>query len=134
MASSSKKPNTFVARTVDFAVIGLTFCVAGHFLGIDVQSGFVVLAILYSCVMLIALRLGTLILSAVFITPDSVIRTILENAAGLTIGAIAMLFLQFSIAALTQLFALIVVSGVMAFFVLGTIAPLIKSKQPSSII
>ena len=56
--------------------------------------------------------------------------TILGNAAGFIVGAFAMLILQSFLLEFKVAAAVIFIASFMAFFVLGTVAPLLRLDRP----
>ena len=121
-----------IARLIDFTVIGLTFFVTCSFLSINFENGLLAYLVMYSCVILVSVRLGKRLFSKIHRASSRAGETILGNATGFVMGTVVMVGLQFFIPELNLAIALIILSSVMAFFVLGTVAPLLKMERPFS--
>jgi len=118
------------AQFVDFAVIGLTFILACSLLSIDFGSSSILYITIYSAVVLISVRLGKYLLFSNFSSSNRIVMTILGNAAGFIVGAFAMLILQSFLLEFKVAAAVIFIASFMAFFVLGTVAPLLRLDRP----
>lgn len=121
-----------VARLIDFVVIGLTFFLSCSLLSINFENSLIMHVFMYTSVVLVSVRLGKRFLSRVFSSSNWVVTMILGNATGFLIGACAMVILQFFIPEVRVAVTAIFVASIMAFFVLGTVAPLLKLDRPFS--
>ena len=121
-----------IARLIDFIVIGSTFLLSCSLLSIRFENSPVIHIIIYSCVVLVSVRLARRVFSNMVSSQGGVATIILGNATGFAIGACAMVLLQFFIPELRVAVAAIFIASIMAFFVLGTIAPLLKQDRPFS--
>jgi len=114
------------ARFIDFAVIGLTFILACSVLSIHIGNSLFLYIAIYSTVLLVSVRLGKRLLLSHFSSSNRIAMTIMGNAAGIFVGAFAMLILQSFLPEFKVAAAVIFIACFMAFFVLGTVAPLLK--------
>ena len=126
MTFGQAKQNSIVSRTIDFVVLGCTFYASCLLLSVPVNYNTVLHTLLYATVILVSVRLGRRCLSSAFESVNSVVKLMLCNATGLLAGAIIMLILGSIIPALGEIAIAVIFASVMAFFVLGTISPLLK--------
>jgi len=115
-----------VARVIDFIVLGLTFYLTCSILSIHAGSDIFLLTVVYSGVILLSVRIGKHLLSPVFSSLSTALKLMLNNAAGLLIGVCTMLILGFIIPGFSEFSVAIIIASVMAFFILGTLSPLVR--------
>ena len=115
-----------VARVIDFIVLGLTFYLTCSILSIHAGSDIFLLTVVYSGVILVSVRIGKHLLSPVFSSLSTALKLMLNNAAGLLIGVCTMLILGFIIPGFSEFSVAIIIASVMAFFILGTLSPLVR--------
>ena len=118
-------------KIIDFMVLGSSFYLACFLLSIPVASNLIIPTLMYTCVVLLAVTLGKRILSATFKTAGRVVKMIIINATGLFIGAIIMLIFGYIFPELGEFTVAVVLASVMAFFVFGTLSPLLRSDRHS---
>ena len=126
MKNGEFRNSKIIARAVDFIVLGFTFYVTCSILSVDTASNIFLLTIVYSGVILVSVRIGKHLLSPVFSSLNTVLKLMLNNAMGLLIGASIMLVLGFIIPGFSEFSVAIIIASVMAFFILGTLSPLIR--------
>ena len=116
-------------RIIYFVVLGITFYVTCSILSVHADNQILLLTVVYPSVILMSVKIGKYLLSSVFSSLNTVVKLMLDNAAGILIGAIIMLILGFILPGFSQFSVAIIVASVMAFFVLGTLSPLIKPDK-----
>ncbi len=126
MTLAQAKQNFIVSRTIDFIVLGCTFYASCLLLSVPENSSTMFLTLVYSTVILISIRIGRHCLSSFFHSFNNIVELMLCNAAGLFAGAIVMLLLSSMIPNFGNVSLAVVFASVMAFFVLGTIAPFLQ--------
>ena len=129
MTFNQSKQDTIIARVIDFVVLGCTFYASSLLLSVSSSGNILFHSIIYSSVILISVRVGRYCLSSAFRSTNHVIKLMLCNATGLAIGACIMLLLTSVVPGLGEKVIAIVFATVMAFFVLGTLSPLIKQNH-----
>ena len=129
MKNEEYKKLNIDSRIIDFVVLGITFYVTCSILSVHADNQILLLTVVYPSVILVSVKIGKYLLSPVFSSLNTVVKLMLDNAAGLLIGAIIMLILGFTFPGFSQFTAAIIVASVMAFFVLGTLSPLIKPDK-----
>jgi len=115
-----------VIKYIDFFVLGATFSITCSILPDSVGGDVLLLTVLYSVILFASVRIGRHILSRGSSSLSAVLKLMLNNAVGLSIGAGIMLVLGLVIPGLGQFSAVIIIATIMAFFVLGTLSPLIS--------
>ena len=113
-------------RVIDFVVLGITFYVTCSILSVHAGSDVFLLTVVYPGVILVSVSIGKHLFSSVFSSLNTVLKLMLNNAAGLLIGAIIMLMLGFIIPGFGKFSVAIITASILAFFVLGTLSPLIR--------
>jgi hypothetical protein len=117
------------SRVIDLLVLGITIYVTCSTLLVHVGIEVLLLTIVYPSVILVSVKIGQYFLSPVIFSLNTVVKLMLDNAAGLFIGTIIMLILGFIIPSFSNFSVVIIIASVMAFFVLGTLSPLIRPDK-----
>ncbi len=123
--------DTVTGKTINFIILGCSFYLACFLLSIQVESNLIIQTFMYACVVLLAVSIGKRMLSSTFTSAGRVVKTIIINATGLFIGAIIMLILGYIFPELGEFTVAVVLASVMAFFVFGTLSPLLRSDRHS---
>ena len=126
MKNKEFRNSKIAVKAYDFAVLGITFCAACSMLSIQVSNDILLLAVVYSCIIMTSVSIGKYLISLSFSSLSTVLKLMLNNVSGLMIGASFMLILGLFIPGLSDFSLIIIVASVMAFFVFGTLSPLIK--------
>jgi len=129
MKNEECKKSNIDSKIIDFIVLGITFYVTCSILSVHADNQILLLTVVYPSVILVSVKVGKYMLSPVFSSLNTVVKLMLDNAAGLLIGAIIMLILGFIIPGFSQFTVAIIVASIMAFFVLGTLSPVIKPNK-----
>ena len=124
--------NILFAGFVDLLVIGLTFLFSCSLLSINFGINLFAHLVVYSFVVFISVRLSKRLLSKIISSQTWVVTLLVGNATGFLIGACAMVVVQLLFPELRVAATAIIVASFMAFFVLGTVAPLLKMDRPFS--
>ena len=123
--------DTITENTISFIILGGSFYLSCFLLSIQIESNLIIQTFIYACVVLLAVAIGKRILSANFTSAGRVVKTIIINATGLFIGAIIMLIFGFIFPELGEFTVAVLLASVMAFFVFGTLSPLLRSDRRS---
>jgi hypothetical protein len=129
MKNEEYKKLNIDSKILDFLVLGITFYVTCSILSIHADNQILLLTVVYPSVILVSVKIGKYMLSPVFSSLNTVVKLMLDNAAGLFIGTIIMLILGFIIPSFSNFSVVIIIASVMAFFVLGTLSPLIRPDK-----
>ena len=111
-------------RFVDFAVLSVTFFISCGLFSVESGADLYVLMATYPAIVLVSIRLSKRVISGYSKLSGSSTRQILGNAIGIFVGTCIVLLLQQSLAVNGPVFASIVFSSFMSFFVLGTLSPI----------
>lgn len=125
-------PNTdprVLNRVVDYAVLGATFFVSSLLFSVASGSALIFQILAYSTILLVCVRLCKRAIVSYNKSIGEVSRQILGNGAGILIGTCIMLVLENLVSASDGIFAVVIFSSVMAFFILGTLSPIVH-KTP----
>ena len=124
------KKNPVVLEALDFIVIGFSFFVASSMLPPASTSEILPQALVYSVVILLSIRLGRQLMPDTLTSRNIIIKMIVNNAAGLFFGAGFLVILGnlFSWSSAIT----IIVASIIAFFMLGTLSPLLKPRNQLS--
>ena len=120
-------------RLVDFVVLGLTFYLSCLVLSIGSGNGLFFLALTYATIMLVFVQLCKKAIVSYKKSVSEITRQILGNAVGILIGTFIMLFLETLLLTDGELMVAIIFSSTMAFFILGTLSPIVHSKLSHSL-
>ena len=131
MDNSDIKRDAITENTINFIILGGSFYLSCFLLSIQVESNLIIQSFIYACVVLLAVTLGKRMLSSTFTSAGRVVKMIIINATGLIIGAIIMLIFGYIFPELGEFTVAVVLASVMAFFVFGTLSPLLKSGEHS---
>ena len=123
--------DTITEKTIKFIILGCSFYLACFLLSIQVERNLIIHTFIYACIVLLAVSIGKRMLSANFTSAGRVVKTIIINATGLFIGAIIMLIFGYTFPELGEFTVAVVLASVMAFFVFGTLSPLLRSGRHS---
>ena len=116
-------------RLVDFTVLGATFYVSCMLLSVDLGSSFFFPTLAYSTILLVFVRLSKRTVVSYNKSIGETIRQILGNATGILVGTCVVLLLGKTLSARDDIFVAVILSGIMAFFVLGTLCPLVHKTS-----
>ena len=116
-------------RLIDFVVLGITFYVSGMILSVELGGGLFFHTLAYSTILLGFVRLSKRAIANYFTSIGESTRRILGNAIGILIGARIMLLLEGLTSNPGDLTVVIIISSVLAFFVLGTFSPFMHTTS-----
>lgn len=117
-------------RVIEFLIFALIFFISCRLLGLDVISGGFAQALIYATVMVLFVHLARGTISASGDSFRNITWRILGNAAGIVAGTITVTFIEVFVLAEREILVAVLFSSVMAFFVLGTISPIVSKRPP----
>ena len=129
MENSEFESDTITNKIIDFMVLGSSFYLACFLLSIPVASNLIIPTLLYACIVLLSVAFGKHLLSSAITPSGRVVKMIIINATGLFIGAIIMLVFGYIFPELGGFTVAVALASVMAFFVFGTLSPLLRSDR-----
>jgi len=116
---------------VDFLVLGLTFFLSCLMLSVEMQGSLILQTLIYATILVLFLHLANRLIVGYKKSLNSTTQHVLSNAAGILVGTSVMLLLEKLFAAGGDLIVVVIFSGIMAFFILGTLSPLVHKKSSS---
>ncbi len=131
MDINENEPDTIAVRFIDFMVLGGSFYLACFLLSIPVANILIIQTFMYASTVLLAVVVGNRLLSSTLTSAGRVVKMIIINATGLFIGSIIMLIFGYIFPELGGFSVAVVFASVMAFFVFGTLSPLLRSDRHS---
>ena len=129
MFAVKKDDSRQLHRLVNFVVFGTTFYTACRIVSVELEGSLFLHWLAYSAILLVFVRLSRRAIANYYDLIGESLRQILGNAIGILIGTCIMLLIEKLFSNQSDFNVAIILSGVMAFFILGTICPLIH--EPS---
>lgn len=115
---------------VDFLILSVTFFISWMLLSIEPKAELLVIHLVgYSTILLASILICKRIAVGNMKSIGEASRQILANGAGILIGTCVMLLLELKFSANDQILVAVIFSSLMAFFVLGTLSPIV-GKTP----
>jgi hypothetical protein len=114
---------------VDFVVLGATYYVSCMILSVELGGSLFFHMLAYSTILVTLVRLSKRAIANYYKSIGESTRKILGNAIGILIGTCIMLLLEKLLSNHGDFTVAIIFSGVMAFFVLGTLCPLVPKTS-----
>jgi len=131
MDKSEFERYTITVRVIDFMILAGSFYLACFLLSIPVANNLIIQTLVYACIVLLSVTFGNHLLSSAITSSGRVVKMIIINATGLFIGAIIMLIFGYIFPELGGVTFAVLLASVMAFFVFGTLSPLLRSDRHS---
>ncbi len=123
--------DTITEKSINFIILGCSFYLSCILLSIQTESNLIIHTFIYAGIVQLAVSIGKRMLCTTFTSAGRVVKTIIINATGLFFGAIIMLIFGYIFPELGEFTAAVVLASVMAFFVFGTLSPLLRSNRHS---
>ena len=118
-------------RVVDFSVLCASFFVSCLLFSVASGNALFIQILAYSTLLLVCVRLSKRAIVTYNRSIGEVSRQILGNGAGILIGTCIMLVLENLVSASGEIFVAVIFSSVMAFFILGTLSPIVHRTSIS---
>ncbi len=131
MDNSENEPDTIAVRFIDFMVLSGSFYLACYLLSIPVANNLIIQTFVYASTVLLVVVVGKRLLSTTLTSAGRVVKMIIINAFGLFIGAIIMLIFGYIFPELGDFTVAVLLASAMAFFVFGTLSPLLRPDRHS---
>jgi hypothetical protein len=116
---------------VNFLVLGFTFFLSCLLLSVGAEGDLFLQTVFYAATLVAFVCLTNWIAMRDNTVMNSLTRKIFSNAVGIMIGTCVILVFENLFATGSDFIAAVIFSGVTAFFILGTLAPLIVCKSSS---
>jgi len=123
------KKRTYLNQAIEFLVLGFTFFLSCLLLSVDAVGDLVLQTVLYAAVLVGFVYLTNWAATRGNSSANSLTRKIVNNASGILIGTCVILGFGGLFATNGEFIWAVIFSGLMAFFILGTLAPLTAYKS-----
>ena len=124
------KTSSFFSRATDLLALVISFLLFASLFYSGEDDEYLIRSILiYVIPVFICLRLCKRLFFVMLIHKSRVLCILLGNISGLAVGTILVLIIMQFLPSLEEKAIAIIASSVLAFFILGTISPLVKSSQ-----
>lgn len=128
ITKNTTKVSTY-SRLIDFMVLSVTFYLSCSIL-LRLEGGNLTFqALIYASVVLLAIRFGRSLLKDALGSQNRIVGQVLYNAVGLCAGGLILSILSVLVPQLVGPLFSIVVSSIIAFFILGTLSPLLMDRR-----
>ncbi len=128
MTLPKNRLSSFYARVVDFIVLTISFLILSVATDFSSSSHIIIDLSLYVTVMYFSLRICKRLVFENVKTSGPIISIMLGNISGLISGALSVLTINHFMPGIAESALLVIFSSVLAFFILGTISPMVKSS------
>ena len=129
MYSNNFRSSSFSSRMTDFVVLSMSFVM---FALLTESTSFVQMMINMVCyvgIVFVCLRLAKRIVFQYVQNATRVINVLIGNIAGLIVGGALVLSIGYIVPGIAESALVVVFSSVMAFFILGTLSPMVRSSK-----
>lgn len=123
------KRHQWFSSLVYFWVLSGTFYVSCAMLEIGNQENLLLQTMLFASVLLISIKVGRIGMAVIARPPGRILYTVLVNAAGIIIGVVLLLAISMIFPVLSVSIIALIVSSIIAFFILGTLSPFFLSDR-----
>ena len=134
MAFTVFSRSSWGSRITDLLVLTTSFLLFVGLMDIRISQQVIINLAFYVVVMFICLRFARRIIFAHINYSKRVFNVVLGNVAGLLLGSLLVLVVNRFVSVLSENTILVICASILAFFVLGTLAPLIKASQRDKMI
>ncbi len=134
MVFSIFSQSSFASRLTDLLVLIVSFLLFVALMDLKVTSQLLVEMSFYVSVVFICLRFARRFIFENFHYKTRVLKVLLGNISGLVSGVVMIILVGQLIPVFSQSVVVVVFSSILAFFILGTLSPLIKSSNYDKII
>ena len=129
MKDNNQTRQNWFSSLVYFSILGATFYASCAILAIHNQENLLMQTVLYASVLLVSIKLGRFGVAMIARSQGRILYTVLVNATGIVIGVVLLLTVSLIFPELSVSIIALVVSSVIAFFILGTLSPFFLSDR-----
>jgi len=116
-------------RLVDFVVLGATFYVSCMIVSVELGGSLIFHTLAYSTILLALVRMSKRAIAKYYELIGESTRQILGNAIGILSGTFIMFLVVKLFSNHGEIIVAIILASVMAFFILGTLSPLVHKTS-----
>jgi len=129
MSSPAIKTSSLYSRIVDLLVLSASFLLFSYLTGYQNPAQILTDLLFYVSVVFICLRLCKRYIFNHIHTNSRISLVLLGNVTGLIFGALVAIFVESFFSGNGEVFLVVIFSSVLAFFILGTLSPMVKSSH-----
>jgi hypothetical protein len=134
MSPSKISQSSLGSRLTDLIVLTVSFLILVSLMDIHLTTHVLLDLMIYVSVVFVCLRVARRLIFENLNYSTRIFKVLLGNVFGLLAGAILLLIAGQLIPFITQSVIVVISASILAFFVLGTLSPLIKSSNHDRII
>jgi len=128
MTSEKIRSSCFYSRIIDLIVLATSFLLLAAITGFGSFEQVVIDLVFYVAVVFISLRVCKRIVFEYIHTSRRITSVLLGNISGLILGAFSVILLDQLFPGLGESALIVILSSILAFFILGTLSPMVKSS------
>ena len=128
MTSLKIRSSCFYSRIIDLIVLATSFLLLAVITGFGSFEQVIIDLVLYVAVVFISLRVCKRIVFEYVHTSRRITSVLLGNISGLLLGALSVILLDQLFPGIGESALIVILSSILAFFILGTLSPMVKSS------
>ncbi|MBT3205858.1 MAG: hypothetical protein HOM14_17500 [Gammaproteobacteria bacterium] len=128
MTSLKIRSSCFYSRIIDLIVLATSFLLLAVITGFGSFEQVIIDLVLYVAVVFISLRVCKRIVFEHIHTSRRITSVLLGNISGLLLGALSVILLDQLFPGIGESALIVILSSILAFFILGTLSPMVKSS------
>lgn len=129
MALTKNKLPLFYSKIIDLAALSASFILLAVITDFGGLMKIIVDLLFYVAVMFISLQVCKRIVFENVHVSGRITRVLLGNVTGLVVGAVLVLLLDMLFPSIGESALVVIFSSILAFFILGTLSPMVKSSH-----
>ena len=128
MTSLQIRSSSFYSRIIDLIVLASSFLLLAMITGPGSIQQVAADLVLYVVVVFISLRICKRLVFEYVHSSRRIITVLLGNVSGLILGALLVILLDQLLPGIGESALIVIFSSILAFFILGTLSPMVKSS------
>ena len=128
MTSLKIRSSCFYSRIIDLIVLATSFLLLAVITGFGSFEQVIIDLVLYVAVVFISLRVCKRIVFEHIHTSRRITSVLLGNISGLLLGSLSVILLDQLFPGIGESALIVILSSILAFFILGTLSPMVKSS------
>jgi hypothetical protein len=134
MSPSKITQSSFGSRTADLVALTISFLIFVSLMDIQLTTHILLDLVIYVSVVFVCLRFARRLIFDNLLYSKRLFKVLLGNIFGLLAGAVLLVIGDLFLPFISQSVIVVIFSSILAFFILGTLSPLIKSSDHDKII
>jgi hypothetical protein len=134
MSPKNLTRSSFASRLMDLVVLSVSFLLFVALMDIHLTTGIVLELVSYVGIVFVCLRVARRLIFEYVDYSKRTFNVLLGNVTGLISGAVLLLVVDHFVPFISQSIFIVICASILAFFILGTLSPLIKSSNYDKII